>query len=94
MIHGSASLQTSHFAGPNGNHEASPVRKRVHSPYLMYIYYKFLNTTEEKKRELRKLKLQQPIMATSDKVLLKHVHIPSVRLFFAGQPTQLESCFV
>jgi hypothetical protein len=57
----------------------------------MYIYYKLLNTAKEKKKELRKLKLQQPLMATSDEVLLKHVHIPSVRLFFASPPTQLES---
>jgi hypothetical protein len=37
-VHGSASLKTSHFAGPEGNREASPVRKRVRPPYLMYIY--------------------------------------------------------
>jgi hypothetical protein len=52
-IHGSALLKTSHFAGPDGNHEASPVRKRVRPPYLMYIYYKLLNTTKEKKEPLK-----------------------------------------
>jgi hypothetical protein len=44
-VHGSASLKTSHFAGPEGNREAFPVRKRVCPPYLMYIYYKLINTT-------------------------------------------------
>jgi hypothetical protein len=44
-VHGSTSLKTSHFAGPEGNREASPVRKRVCPPYLMDIYYKLLNTT-------------------------------------------------
>jgi hypothetical protein len=29
-----ASLKTSHFADPEGNHEASPVRKRVRPPLL------------------------------------------------------------
>jgi hypothetical protein len=56
----------------------------------MYICYKLLNITKEKK-ELR-LKLHKPSTATSDKVFLKHVHIPGVRLFFTGQPTQLECC--
>jgi hypothetical protein len=46
-VHGSASLKTSHFAGPEGNCEASPVRKRVRPPYLMYIYYKLLNPTKK-----------------------------------------------
>jgi hypothetical protein len=27
-------------------------------------------------------------------VLLEHVHVPRVRLFFAAQPAQLESCFI
>jgi hypothetical protein len=31
-VSGSASLKTSHFAGPVGNREASPVRKRVRPP--------------------------------------------------------------
>jgi hypothetical protein len=31
-VPGSASLKTSHFAGPVGNREASPVRKRVRPP--------------------------------------------------------------
>jgi hypothetical protein len=56
MIHGSASLKTSHFVGPDGNHEASHVRKRVRPPYLMYIYYKLLYTTKEKKEKLLKFK--------------------------------------
>jgi hypothetical protein len=45
---GSASLKTSHFAGLVGNREASPVRKKSTSPYLMYIYYKFINIKETK----------------------------------------------
>jgi hypothetical protein len=55
-IQGAASLKTSRFVGPEGNHEVSPVRKRVRLPYLMYICYKLLNTAKEKK-ELLKLKL-------------------------------------
>jgi hypothetical protein len=51
-IHGSSSLKTSHFVRPDGNHEASPVRKRVCPPYLMYIYYKLLNTTKEKRETI------------------------------------------
>jgi hypothetical protein len=70
-----------------------PREEKSTSPLLLYIYYKLLNTTKEKK-ELLKLKLQQPLMATSDEVLLKHVNIPSVRLLFAAQPMQLECCFV
>jgi hypothetical protein len=37
-VPGSASLKTSHFAGPARNHEASPVRKRVCPPtHCSYI---------------------------------------------------------
>jgi hypothetical protein len=51
---GSASLKTSHFAGPEGNHEVSPVRKRVRPPpYLMDIYYRLLDTTKGKKESLK-----------------------------------------
>jgi hypothetical protein len=46
-IHGSTSIKTSHFAGLEGDHEASPMRKRVRPPYLMYIYNKLLNTTKK-----------------------------------------------
>jgi hypothetical protein len=52
-VHGSASLKTSHFAGPEGNREVSPVRKRVRPPYLMYINYKLLQQDRNKNYETK-----------------------------------------
>jgi hypothetical protein len=47
-VPGSALLKTSHFVGPEGNREASPMRKRVCPRYLMYIYYRFHNRKRNK----------------------------------------------
>jgi hypothetical protein len=55
-IQGVASLKTSHFADPEGNREASPVRKRVRPPLLNVhrIQSRYLDL--KKKRKLLKLK--------------------------------------
>jgi hypothetical protein len=52
-VHGFASLKTPHFTSPEGNSEASPVRKRVRPPYLMYIYYKLLPQDRNKNYETK-----------------------------------------
>jgi hypothetical protein len=46
---GSASLKTSHFAGPERNHEVSPVRKRVRPPYLCTYITDFWTRLKRKK---------------------------------------------
>jgi hypothetical protein len=49
-VHGSASLETSHFVDPTRIREASPVRKIVRPPYLLFIYYKLQTEKKQSKR--------------------------------------------
>jgi hypothetical protein len=54
-VPGSASLKTSHFAGPVGNREASPVRKRVHPLLNVHI----LQTSQYKRNKGYETKIQK-----------------------------------
>jgi hypothetical protein len=68
-----------------------PVRERVRPP----TYYSYITNFKRQRNQARNEATKgRHFGAVLDEVLLEHVDIPRVRLFFAAQPAQLESCFI